>query len=48
MGDSGRTKVTKKELEDAQYLWGAFTGLMKYSVIGTVALLVILALVFIA
>lgn len=46
MGEA-RTKVTKKELDESQHMWVAFTELMKNSTIGVIAVLVLLAILFV-
>lgn len=40
---TGRTKVTKQELDDAKSTWEGFTELMKVSVISTIVILGLMA-----
>lgn len=46
MGEQARTKVTKKELELSQDMWVTFTAWMKNSTIAVIAVLVLLAILF--
>lgn len=46
MGEAARTKVSKKELEAATDMWGAFTEWMKYLTVSVVMVLVTLAVLF--
>jgi hypothetical protein len=41
-----KAKVTKAEISDAQETWSNFTVLMKWSLISTIAVLVLLAILF--
>ncbi len=44
MASTEKPKVTKEEITHAQDLWAGFTKLLKYGTIGTIASLVLLAL----